>query len=128
MSTVLTSEIGQSLWVCVVIAVAASSISLSITQGELFAPLRNWLQRVGHMVGHLFQCFFCISHWGVFLGIAVYRPAITHSGFALVDWTVAGFFTLTLSTLVSGLLFKVFLMSMTKKVRDKELKDMFASK
>ncbi len=80
------------------------------------------------MIGHLFQCFFCISHWVVLLGIAIYRPAVTDSGFALLDWIVAAFFSLTLSTLVSGLLFKVLLTSMAKKIRDKELKDMFAPK
>lgn len=128
MSTVLAATTSHSLWTCVVIALAASSISLSITQGELFAPLRKWMQKAGHMIGHLFQCFFCVSHWTVFLGIAIYRPVIVDSGFALVDWVVAGFFSLTLSTLVSGLLFKVFLTSMAKKVRDKELKDLFAPK
>lgn len=128
MSTALSPAIWDSLWVCFVIALAASSISISITQGELFAPLRTWAQKIGHMTGYLFQCFFCISHWVVFLGIAIYRPEITHSGFALVDWVVAAFFSLTISTLVSGLLFKVLLSGMAKKVRDKELKEMFAPK
>jgi hypothetical protein len=128
MHTVLSPDVLNSLWVCFVIALAASSISISITQGELFAPLRNWAQKAGHMTGHLFQCFFCISHWIVFVGIAIYRPAITESGFAPVDWIVAAFFSLTLSTLVSGLLFKVLLTGMAKKVRDKEIKEMFAPK
>ena len=126
MNAALTSGIWDSLWTCVVIALAASSIS--ITQGELFAPLRNGMQKLGHMIGHLFQCFFCVSHWVVFLGIAIYRPQLTDSSFALIDWIVAGFFSLTLSTLISGLLFKVLLTGMAKKIRDKELKDMFAPK
>ncbi|CAM5351543.1 DUF1360 domain-containing protein [Pseudomonas aeruginosa] len=128
MGTVLTPATWDSLWTCFVLALATSSISVSITQGELFAPLRNWAQKVGHMTGHLFQCFFCISHWVVFLGIAIFRPTITSSGLVLVDWIVAAFFSLTLSTLVSGLMFKVLLTGMAKKVRDKELKEMFAPK
>ena len=123
MGTVLTPATWDSLWTCFVLALATSSISVSITQGELFAPLRNWAQKVGHMTGHLFQCFFCISHWVVFLGIAIFRPTITSSGLI-----VAAFFSLTLSTLVSGLMFKVLLTGMAKKVRDKELKEMFAPK
>ncbi|WP_171962098.1 DUF1360 domain-containing protein [Bordetella trematum] len=118
----------ESLWICLVIAVAASSISMSLTQGELFAPLRAWAQKFGHMTGYLFQCFFCLSHWIVFLGIAIYRPQLIHSDYVLVDWIVAAFFSLTISTFTSGLMFKVFLTSMTKKMREKELKEMYSQK
>ena len=128
MTTVFSTDTLNSLWVCIVIALAASSISISITQGELFAPLRQRALQYGHMIGHLFQCFFCISHWVVFMGIVFYHPTLTHSGFILVDWVMAGFFSLTLSTLVSGLLFKVLLTGMAKKVRDKEVKEIFAAK
>lgn len=123
MNTTISPEIWSSLWTCFAIAVAASSISMSISQGEVFAPLRNWAQKVGHMTGYLFKCFFCLSHWFVFLGVAIYRPAITQSGFPLVDWTLAAFFSLTLSTLVSGLIFKVFCTAMASKLLEKELMD-----
>ncbi|QQK63820.1 DUF1360 domain-containing protein [Cobetia sp. cqz5-12] len=128
MTTVFSPETLNALWTCFVMALAASSIAISITQGELFAPLRQYAQRFGHMISHLFQCFFCISHWVVFAGMVFYHPTLTNSGFVLVDWILAGFFTLTLSTLVSGLLFKVLLTGMAKKVRDKEVKEIFAAK
>jgi len=59
-------------------------------------------------VGHLFQCFYCLSHWVVFGGMAVYRPALLNSGVALIDWVMTAFVTITFATLISGLMFKVF--------------------
>ncbi|VDR30584.1 Uncharacterised protein [Raoultella terrigena] len=36
------------------------------------------------------------------------RPALLNSGFALVDWVMTAFITITFATLISGLMFKVF--------------------
>ena len=58
--------------------------------------------------GHLFHCFYCLSHWVVFGGMAVYRPALLNSGFALIDWVMTAFIVITITTLINGLMFKVF--------------------
>ncbi len=128
MNEVLTASTLASLWVCFVIAIASSSISITVTQTELFAPWRAWTDKVHYKLGYLFSCFYCLSHWVVFLGVAVYRPVLAHSGYLVVDWIVSAFFTVTLSTFVSGLMFPVFLAAMAKKVKEKEFKDMFSHK
>lgn len=97
-----------TLTTCLMIALAASSISITVTQTELFASFREWTAKKNALVGHLFQCFYCLSHWVVFGGMAVYRPALLNSGFALVDWVMTAFITITFATLISGLMFKVF--------------------
>ncbi|MCP1714160.1 glucan phosphoethanolaminetransferase (alkaline phosphatase superfamily) [Kerstersia gyiorum] len=124
MNPYLTNENLHALWACLVLAVAASSIAITITHTEVFAPLRAWTQKLGHMVGYLFQCFYCMSHWVVFLGILIYRPRIR----LLADLVVSAFFTLTLSAFVSGIFFKVFLTAMAMKVREKEVKEIMAKK
>ncbi|MEJ8322971.1 DUF1360 domain-containing protein [Kosakonia sacchari] len=96
------------LTTCLMIALAASSISITVTQTELFAAFREWTVKKNAMLGHLFQCFYCLSHWAVFGGMLVYRPALLHSGFALIDWVMTAFITITLATLINGLMFKVF--------------------
>jgi len=96
------------LTTCLMIALAASSISITVTQTELFAAFREWTMKKNAMIGHLFQCFYCLSHWAVFGGMLVYRPALLHSGIAVIDWVMTAFITITLATLINGLMFKVF--------------------
>jgi hypothetical protein len=125
-SEILNSSAASALWTCVVIAIASASVSITVTQTELFAPLRTLANKAGHMIGHLFHCFYCISHWVVIACIAVYRPVIISSDVALVDWTVSAFFTITLATFFSGMIFKVFLAAMMKMVKERELKKMMS--
>lgn len=40
MNTLIDQELLHSIWVCLVLAIGAASISITITQTELFAPLR----------------------------------------------------------------------------------------
>lgn len=128
MNANFTNESLSALWACLVLAVAASSIAITITHTEVFAPMRAWAQKLGHMIGYLFQCFYCMSHWVVFLGILIYRPRILSSASLLADLVVSAFFTLTLSAFVSGVFFKVFLTAMAMKVREKEVKEIMAKK
>ena len=117
----------SALWACVVIAVAASSVSITITQTELFAPLRALMQKAGHMIGYLFQCFYCMKHWVVAALILVYQPILIESGFSIVDLAVSWFFTVTISSFVSGAMFKVFLQAMGSKMKEKELMALMAA-
>ncbi|WP_255202973.1 hypothetical protein [Vibrio natriegens] len=45
------------------------------------------------------------------------------SDFALVDWIVSAFFTITMSSLVSGVMFKVFISAMNKKLKQIEIQE-----
>lgn len=122
------NEALPALWTCLVIAVASSSISITIAETELFVPWRACTGKVHYKLGYLFSCFYCLSHWVVCLGIAIYRPVVVSSGYLMVDWIVSAFFTITLSTFISGLMFKVFMAAMAKKVKEKEFKELFAHK
>ncbi|AKL14207.1 TPA: DUF1360 domain-containing protein [Kluyvera intermedia] len=104
----MISTLMTELTTCLMIALAASSISMTVTQTELFAAFREWTTKKNAMLGHLFHCFYCLSHWVVFGGMLVYRPALLQSGFALIDWVMTAFITITLTTLINGLMFKVF--------------------
>ena len=98
----------SALWNCLIIALAASSISMSITQADLFEPMRNWIEKKNSVIDHLFKCFYCFSHWVVFAGMVMYHPQIINSNYIIADWLVSAFLTLTLTTFINGLMFKVF--------------------
>lgn len=126
MIDVLNAPLTSALWTCLVLAIAASAMAMTLTQTELFAPLRALAWKIHPQVGHLFQCFYCFSHWVVIAGTLVYRPVVIASDWAVVDWLVATFFTIALTALSCGLLFKVFLTAMAKAVSERELKKLFA--
>lgn len=115
-------QIWPALWTCLVIALASSSISLTLTQTELFAPLRALAARIHPMIGHLAHCFYCTSHWVVIAGIAIYQPTLVSSGTIVVDLIVSTFVTVSLATYMSGLSFAVFLGAMAKGTREQALK------
>lgn len=118
---IVWSNSASALWACLVIAVAAASISYTITMTELFAPVRSWSQKLGHMIGYLFTCFYCMSHWVVIAAVLIYRPRLIQSDLLSVDLIVSVFFTITVAALVCGLLFRVFLTAMAMKLKQKEM-------
>jgi hypothetical protein len=92
---------------CVVIALTCSGIAMSFTQGSMFDPVRAWIMGQNKLLGDLFKCFFCLSHWLAFAAVAIYRPRPLQS-MLLVDLIVAAFTIVTLATLSSGLMFATF--------------------
>ncbi|MFW7222106.1 DUF1360 domain-containing protein [Citrobacter sp. BNK-42] len=116
----------KALWSCIVLSFAAASISFSITQTELFVPVRNLANKIGHMTGYLFHCFYCMSHWVVFAGVLIYRPVIISSGFIVVDLLVTAFFTVTVTTFINGFMFRSFINAMAKMMKERDLKEMMA--
>lgn len=123
---IVWSNSASALWACLVIAVAAASISYTITMTELFAPVRSWSQKLGHMIGYLFTCFYCMSHWVVIAAVLIYRPRLIQSDLLSVDLIVSVFFTITLAALVCGLLFRVFLTAMAMKLKQKEMAEVMS--
>lgn len=96
------------LLACVVMALTCSGISMSFTQGSMFDPVRAWIMNKNKLLGDLFKCFFCLSHWLAFAGVAIYQPRPLQSATLLVDLVVASFTIVTLATLSSGLIFATF--------------------
>jgi hypothetical protein len=100
----------DDLKTCALIGAAAAAIAVSFTQGSMFEPLRKWLALRNKLIGELAHCFFCMSHWIVFAGIAIYRPRpLQLSLFA--DLVVAAFLGVAIATIVSGMMFGAFLLA-----------------
>jgi len=93
---------------CVVIALTCSGIAMSFTQGPVFDSVRAWIMNKNKLLGDLFKCFFCLSHWLAFAGVAIYQPRPLQSTLLLVDLTIAAFTIVTMATLSSGLMFAAF--------------------
>ncbi|KGT96048.1 hypothetical protein NG99_00630 [Erwinia typographi] len=113
----------EPFWICLVIALTSSCISITVTQQEMFRPWREWVVKRNAMIGYLFSCFYCFSHWVVFAGIAIYKPVLVHSGFWLVDLAVTAFFTIGLTAMFSGIILKVMRNAIAKAIEENDMKN-----
>ena len=111
----------EQLWICIILAISASSLSITITQTELFSPMRAWISEKNTMIGYLFHCFYCLSHWIIFIGVIIYQPILISSSFIIIDLLVSSFFTIALATYSSGIVFKVFISAMSKAKLENEM-------
>jgi len=123
----LSENLLQNLWLCLVIAMVSACMAVSVTQQEMFRPLRQWAATKHPMAGHLFSCFYCFSHWVVFAGIAIYRPAVVISGNTLVDLVVTAFFTVVLAVVCSGIILQVVRIAIAKASEEIDLKNKSAN-
>jgi hypothetical protein len=93
--------------VTLMLALATSAISISFTQGSLFEALRKWIATKSTLLGELARCFFCLSHWVAFAGVAIYRPRPVQVWLP-ADLVVSAFIIVALAALISGLMFMGF--------------------
>ncbi|MCG2572613.1 hypothetical protein LVY74_03435 [Acinetobacter sp. ME22] len=122
----MSSEILHAFWMCLVIALAATSISITITQTELFVPVQHWMQRCHRLLGYLFQCFYCMSHWVVIVMVLIYQPILIHSQFIWIDLMVSIFVCITLTAWMCGAVFQVFVLAIRKKQKQFEFQNLIS--
>ena len=77
--------------IIVYLSFVAACISFTISETQLFEPLRNWLKTKSSFLGKLFKCGYCLGHWVAFLLVAVYRPRLFISFFFLIDYFFTAF-------------------------------------
>ena len=100
-----TTHITASL----ILALAVSAIAMSMTQGSIFASFRTSVAAHSKWFGELVSCFFCLGHWVAAAAVVVFRPRPLRTEWIAADLIAAWFAIVALATLVSGLIFAVFL-------------------
>jgi ABC-type phosphate/phosphonate transport system permease subunit len=92
----------------VVLALAVSAASMTLTKAKLFSPIRDRIDNRSEWFGELVGCPYCMSHWLAFAATAVYQPRIVHSGTELFDYFVTALAIVALAAFSSGLIFRAF--------------------
>lgn len=98
----------EALRTSLLIAVAAGGISTTIAKSRVFASMRIAIMVRSFHAGLLVGCPYCITHWVVFTGVAIYRPRLVHSGLVPLDLLTTGFAIVTGAALISALLMKLY--------------------
>lgn len=86
------------------LALAVSSISLTVSRAKLFADLREFVKSKNVWLGKLLSCPYCTSHWVSFIITALYLPRPIHL-FLLLDWFLASMMIVALSAMLMGVMF-----------------------
>lgn len=118
---------------CIVIALAAATAAVTVARSRLFEWLREWTRDAGWMwvevarsrrpshsgeyrvrrtrwelLDALVHCPYCISHWIVLLGAAIYQPQLVHSGASLLDVLVTALAVIAAAAAAAAVLCRVY--------------------
>lgn len=94
---------GSSWFVLLTLSLAVAAASITVTRAAVTKPLREWVDSKGWTFVHkLLTCPYCMSHW--FAALAALYGSST-----FLSWLVLTFAIVALSAIITGLIFKLFL-------------------
>lgn len=96
----------------IMIGLASSVLSITITKNAIGAPLRRWAKARNQTLGKLFKCYFCLSHW-IALAFAVLCPRLGWSEWLLVDVILTTLGAVGIATLISAAILALIIFSET---------------
>ena len=89
----------------IVCSLAVASVSWTVTNSKVFHPFRLWVTRRSNWLGELVTCHYCFSHYLAAAGVFVLDFRLTQT-YGIVDFIVAMFAAVTLSSAFAGLVIR----------------------
>lgn len=110
-SVVNMSWILSPLYHLVIISMAVSVISLTVTKTKVFKPMRAWIKERSEFFGELFSCPYCFSFYPSIAFILLYaeklRLIYNFTGFlSAIDLTVSYFAVICLASFFTGWIYR----------------------
>ena len=105
--------------VLALLALAVAAISMTITKSRAFKGFRGWIKDKVKILSGLFDCPYCMSHWGALAVVWIYKPWVVSSGFFVIDLIVHTFATVAIAAPICGLIY----VSFRKMLEDVEPED-----
>lgn len=103
-------KIIQALFEFILLGLAGSAISMTLTKATISKPLREKVKEKSKFFGELFTCPYCMSHWVNAILLILSRPIILSFFPDLlipgIDYVVIWFALVSLSAYGSGLIYK----------------------
>lgn len=101
---------------CLIIALAAAACGVTITRSRLFEVPRNYARDYRarsypafdnngwRLLDALLHCPYCVVHWLVLVGCAIYRPRLVSSGLAPLDVLVTAAAVIAVAAVAAAVL------------------------
>jgi hypothetical protein len=99
----------DTIFALVILSLANLAISVTVSQGTIFEPVRDYLfnrsnRQPYSFLNSLLSCSYCVSHWIAIILIATWQPKHQITGSFGIDLFVYGFAIVGLTTILSSLL------------------------
>lgn len=100
-------ELTERIFTLVCIAMAVSTVALTVTKAVVFRPLRELIgaTKIGFLI-ELFSCPYCFSFWVAALFQVIHPFNAVHLGF--FGYLITYFATIAIAAIVSGIVFYLF--------------------
>ena len=72
------------------LSLVAASVAFTVSEGTVFAGIRERLNCRSPWLGRLVSCGYCVGHWVAFGLVAIYRPRF-FQGWWLLDYLFTAF-------------------------------------
>ena len=86
------------------VSFAVSAVSISLTRSHITNPLRDRADRWPYLLKELLSCPYCMSHWIA----GIFAVEFSHS---IMGWIINTFALVGASSLITGLILKLWLWS-----------------
>ena len=90
-----------------ILALATSSISLTLSKAKIFKGLREFVAQRSAFLGKLISCPYCTSHWIAIWLVCLYAPL--HRPVQLIfilNWFVISMAIVAMAAILMGLIFQ----------------------
>ena len=58
------------------LSIVTASIAFTISESYIFSGIREYIKLKNNVLGHLFSCGYCLSHWIALLLVLIYQPKL----------------------------------------------------
>jgi hypothetical protein len=79
------------------LSLAVGAVSVTVSKTKACGPLRRLAARGGGWLRDLVHCPYCLSHWLALAAVAIYRPRVTGSEVAVLDFAASLFILVALA-------------------------------
>ena len=105
----------RQLFELLVLALATSTISVTITKAGIFKPLRERIARLNDWAGELFSCPYCMAHWVAAGMVGVSQPVLISTGVYVLDVIISYFAVIAVAAVWSGLVIRAFIIVVPRR-------------
>ena len=100
--------IGSPLYYLVILAMAVSVMSLTVTKTKVFKFLRDWIKSKNKFIGELFSCPYCFSFYPSAVLVVLYGSKIRllTDGIVSIDYVISYFCLVCLASFFTGFIYK----------------------
>jgi len=92
----------------ILLSSVSALISFTVTETDIFLPMREWVKKKSTFFGKMLHCFYCFGFYSSLALELIYMPNIfgTFVGYILTWWLIAWFSGL--QALIMNILFKIY--------------------